>query len=216
MGFLRSSHNCILYVVPSCFVVILLCHKMRWLLMFRMVQQFIYRFSYVSSGEIISTVKLQHWIASYINISLSTIVLNSRDWSEIVWLPKILRFKINLAIGLYSKKTAGIHWLGYNDAVSWLNKAKTRIFQPTVNFEIFEIYLYFVCQPACLPAVRPGCARCRAPEISHDKHNGGRFTKMLFRRRFTHCAMAIPFILLSPSLFFIPLARCESHLRRCR
>ena len=62
-----------------------------------------------------------------------------------------------------------MHWLGYNDAVSWLNKAKTRIFQPTANFEIFEIYLYFVCQPASqpasLPAVRPGCARCRAPEI---------------------------------------------------
>ena len=50
-------------------------------------------------------------------------------------------------------------------------------------------------QPACLPAVRPGCARCRAPEISHNKGNGGGFTKMLFRRRFTHCAMAIPFIL---------------------
>ena len=30
--------------------------------------------------------------------SLSTLVLNSRDWSEIVWLPEILRFKINLAI----------------------------------------------------------------------------------------------------------------------
>ena len=29
-----------------------------------------------------------------------------------------------------------MHWLGYNDAVSWLNKAKTRIFQPTANFEI--------------------------------------------------------------------------------
>ena len=65
--------------------------------------------------------------------------------------------------------------------------------------------------PASLPAVRPGCARCRAPEISHDKGNGGGFTKMLFQRRFTHCAMAIPFILLP---FFIPLARCESHLRR--
>ena len=104
-----------------------------------------------------------------------------------------------------------MHWLGYNDAVSSLNEAKTRIFQPTANFEIFEIHLYFVFQPA----VRPGCARCRAPEISHDKGNGGGFTKMLFRRRFTHCAMAIPFILLSPSLFFfIPLARCESHLRR--
>ena len=103
-----------------------------------------------------------------------------------------------------------MHWLGYNDAVSWLNEAKTR---PTANFEILEIYyLYFVCSQ---PAVRLGCARCRAPEISHDKGNGGGFTKMLFQRRFTHCAMAIPFILLSPSLFFfIPLARCESHLRR--
>ena len=112
-----------------------------------------------------------------------------------------------------------MHWLGYNDAVSCLNKAKTRIFQPTANFEIFEIYLYFVCLPAslpaCLPAIRPGCARCRAPEISHDKDNDGGFTKMLFRRQFTHCAMAIPFILLSLSLFFfIPLARCESHLQR--
>ena len=82
-----------------------------------------------------------------------------------------------------------MHWLGYNDAVSCLNEVKTQIFQPTVNF---EIYLYFV----CLPAVRPGCARCRAPEISHNKGNGGGFMKMLFRRRFTHCTMAIPFILL--------------------
>ena len=41
-----------------------------------------------------------------------------------------------------------MHWLGYNDAVSWLNEAKTRIFQPTANFEIFKIYLYFVCLPA--------------------------------------------------------------------
>ena len=147
------------------------------------------------------------------------IVLNSRDWSEIVWLLEISRFKINLAISFIRKKPAGMHWLGYNDAVSSLNEAKTRIFQLTANFENFEIRLYFVSQPACLsasqPAVRPGCARCRAPEISHDKGNGGGFMKMLFRRRFTHCAMAIPFILLSPSLFFfISLARCESHLRR--
>ena len=69
-----------------------------------------------------------------------------------------------------------MHWLGYNDAVSLLNEAKIRIFQPTANFEIVKIYLYFV----SLPAVRPGCARCRAPEISHDKGNGGGFTKMLF------------------------------------
>ena len=109
-----------------------------------------------------------------------------------------------------------MHWLGYKDAVSSLNEAKTQIFQPTANLENFEIRLYFVaCQPASQPAVRPGCARCRAPEILHDKGNGGGFTKMLFRRRFTHCTMAIPFILISPSLFFfIPIARCESHLRR--
>ena len=79
-----------------------------------------------------------------------------------------------------------MHWLGYNDAVSWLNEAKTRIFQPTANFENFMIYLYFVCQPASQPAsqpaVRPGCARCRAPEISRDKDNCGGFMKMLFRR----------------------------------
>ena len=59
---------------------------------------------------------------------------------------------------LYSKKPAGMHWLGYNDAVSWLNEANTRVFQPTANFENFEIYLYFVCQPANQPAIRPGCA----------------------------------------------------------
>ena len=127
-----------------------------------------------------------------VSLSLSTIVLNSRDWSEIVWLPEILRFKINLAISFIRIKPTGMHWLGYNDAVSSLNKAKTRIFQLTANFENFKIRLYFVSQPA----VRPSCARCRAPEISHDKGNGGGFTKMLFQRWFTHCAMAIPFILL--------------------
>ena len=39
------------------------------------------------------------------SLSLSTIVLNSRDWSEIVWLPEILRFKINLAIGFIRKNS---------------------------------------------------------------------------------------------------------------
>ena len=52
---------------------------------------------------------------------------------------------------------------------------KTRIFQPTANFENFKIYLHFVCQPA----VRLSCARCRAPEISHDKGKGNaKFTQL--------------------------------------
>ena len=88
----------------------------------------------------------------YIYISLSTIVLNSRDWSEIIWLSKISRFKNQPCNMLYLKKPTVMHWLGYNDAVSWLNKAKTQIFQPTANFKIFKIYLYFICLPACLPA----------------------------------------------------------------
>ena len=58
-------------------------------------------------------------------VSLSTVALNSRDWSEIVWFPEILRFIKQPCNRLYLKKPAGMHWLGYNDAVSWLNEAKT-------------------------------------------------------------------------------------------
>ena len=62
-----------------------------------------------------------------------------------------------LQIKALSKKTAGMHLIGYNDALSWLNEPKTRIFQPTANFENFKIYLYFVCQPASQPASQPAC-----------------------------------------------------------
>ena len=103
---------------------------------------------------LLSTNVLNDYVPTYVaidDVSLSTLVLNSRDWSEIVWLPEISRFKINLAISFIRKKPAGMHWLGYNDAVSSLNEAKTRIFHPTANFEIFESHLYFVSLPASLP-----------------------------------------------------------------
>ena len=54
------------------------------------------------------------------------IVLNSRDWSEIVWLPKTSHFTNQPCNRLYPKKRTEMHWLGYNDAVSWLNEAKTQ------------------------------------------------------------------------------------------
>ena len=78
------------------------------------------------------------------------------------------------------------HWLGCNDAVavSWLNELKIQIFRPTANFKIFEINLYFICQPASLPAIRLGCTRCRAPEIHTIKVKAADFTKMLFQRQF--------------------------------
>ena len=53
------------------------------------------------------------------------VVLNSRDWSEIIWLLEISHFKNQPCNRLYPKKPAGMHWLGYNDAVSWLNEVKT-------------------------------------------------------------------------------------------
>ena len=52
-----------------------------------------------------------------------------------------------------------MHWLGYYDAVSWLNETKTRVFQPTANFENFKIYLYFACLPASQPASLPACRK---------------------------------------------------------
>ena len=57
------------------------------------------------------------------------VVLNSRDWSEIVWLLKVLRFKNQPrpCNRLYPKKPTGMHWLGYNDAAPWLNKANSNI-----------------------------------------------------------------------------------------
>ena len=59
-----------------------------------------------------------------INVSLSMIVLNSRDWSEIIWLLEISCLKNQPCNRLYPKKPTGIHWLGYNDAVSWLKQSK--------------------------------------------------------------------------------------------
>ena len=36
------------------------------------------------------------WFSQEQDLSLSTIVLNSRDWSEIIWLPEISRLKSTL------------------------------------------------------------------------------------------------------------------------
>ena len=84
-----------------------------------------------------------------------------------------------------------MHWYSYNDAVPWLNKAKVVCFdlqRALKNSKIASISS--ACHlPACLPAVRPGCARCMAPEISGSQGNGGGFTNLLYRLRFVHCAI---------------------------
>ena len=105
------------------------------------------------------------------NISLSTVKLYG--------FPIFRTSENNLPIGFTQKNR--LECIGKAVMMLYL-EATSRIFRPTANFENFKIHLYFVCQPA----VRPGCARCTAPEISNNKGNGGRFTKMLFRRRFQY------------------------------
>ena len=83
---------------------------------------------------------------------------------------------------------------------------KTQIFQPTVNFENLPAFHL----PASQPAIRLGCARCRAPEISHDKGNGGGFMQNVVPKTIyplCHGNSLYPSSL--SLLFFIPLARCE-------
>ena len=99
-----------------------------------------------------------------------------------------------------------MHFYCCNDAVPWLNEAKSRIFRCTVIVKNFHIHLYFVCHlpPAIchLPAVRPGSATCAGPIFLTKNVIGIYNTNPLFRKRFIHCALMIPFILHWPSLFF--------------
>ena len=99
-----------------------------------------------------------------------------------------------------------MHFYCCNDAVPWLNEAKSRIFRCTVIVKNLQIHLYFVCHlpPAIchLPAVRPGSTMCMGPIFLTKNVIGVYNTNPLFRKRFIHCALMIPFILHWPSLFF--------------
>ena len=91
-----------------------------------------------------------------------------------------------------------------NDAVPWLNQAKSQIFRCTVIFKNFPIHLYFIYHlPAtCLPAVRPDSATWTGPIFLTKNVIGVYNTNLLFQKRFIHCTMVIPFILHWSSLFF--------------
>ena len=97
-----------------------------------------------------------------------------------------------------------MHFYCCNDAVPWLNEAKTRIFRCTVIVKNFQIHLYFVCHlpPACLPAVRPSSTTCMGPIFLTKNVIGVYSTNLLFRKRFINCTLMIPSVLHWPSLFF--------------
>ena len=112
------------------------------------------------------------------------------------------RLEIHLTIHFSRKnQLKRIGTCSYNNALHLFNKAKCRLFRSIMNFKKFENHLDFVCQPAsqpaCRTAVRPGSARCTAPEIQHSKGYPFPFTKLLFRRPVIHCAIVIPLYFLS-------------------
>ena len=111
-----------------------------------------------------------------------------------------LRTLENKLYNRFYPKTPGMHFYCCNDAVPWLNGAKSRIFRCTVIVKNFQIHLYFVCHLP--PAVRPGSAMCTGPIFLTKNVIGVYNTNPLFRKRFIHCALMIPFILHWPSLFF--------------
>ena len=56
-----------------------------------------------------------------------------------------------------------------NNAITLLNTAKSLKIKSVMNFKIqTKNDTYFICQPDSRPAVRPGCAKCMAPEFLHS------------------------------------------------
>ena len=93
-----------------------------------------------------------------------------------------------------------MHFYCCNDAVPWLNEAKSRIFRCTVIVKNSKITC--ISSATYLPAVRPGSATCAGPIFLTKNVIGVYNTNPLFRKRFIHCALMIPFILRWPSLLF--------------
>ena len=91
-----------------------------------------------------------------------------------------------------------------NDAVPWLNKAKSQIFRCTVVFNDFPIFTY-IPSATCLP---PACRKTwfryvYRSNFSHKECNWRlQYKFYCSEKRFIQCALVIPFILHWPSLFF--------------
>ena len=93
-----------------------------------------------------------------------------------------------------------MHFYCCNDAVPWLDEAKSRIFQCKVILKISK----FTCisSAMCLPAVRPSSATCTGPIFLTNNVIDVYNMNLLFQKRFIHCTMVIPYMLHWPSLFF--------------
>ena len=81
------------------------------------------------------------------------------------------------------------------------------------NFQNSPEFCQPASQPVSQPAVRPGCAKCRGPEILHDKGVMAADLRKccseddLSTAPWRFVLSFFPFLVL-----LYPLARCESHL----
>ena len=73
--------------------------------------------------------------------------------------------------------------------------AKNLYKMPNMHFNLNFPTLQQFRLPAGLSVVRPGSTMARASIFSHNKGNHVGFMKLLFRRKFIHCTMMLPFIL---------------------
>ena len=118
---------------------------------------------------------------SWVAISLSTVVLNSRIDKENYGFPDFHTSNNHLKTDFCS-----------NNAVTLLNAAKSIKIRSIMNFKNLK---FTRISSISQPSVRPGSASATALEFLHSKGNRVGFMKLLFRKTFIHCAMVLPFII---------------------
>ena len=77
------------------------------------------------------------------------------------------------------------HFCGYYCHRRWQYHFCGFLLTPVFRWQYHRPFLNhvdIVCRPASQPAVRPGCARCRAPKITQSTGYCVGFTNLLFRR----------------------------------
>ena len=81
-------------------------------------------------------------------------------------------FKNNLTTGFNQKNQPGCISTAVIRLYLMLNAAKSITFRSTANFKNLPVFRLPASQPAsqpaCLPTIRPGSARCMAPDFSHN------------------------------------------------
>ena len=121
------------------------------------------------------------YLIANINISLGTIVLNSREWSKKDGIHNLCTSKTHIMQII--QKWAKIYWYHHNDTVPFWTLLK---FQCFVQYIILKVSKSGSIR---LPTVRPGCASAMPPIFSHSKGNRRLFKNLLIQRQFIHCAV---------------------------